>query len=396
MTTKKTKKTYNIAVVGATGNVGREILRTLAERDFPVGEVYALCSLNSVGKEVSFGGKVLKTVGLNGFDFSDIDIAFGAVDGKIISGYEDVITEHAVLIDNSSYFRMDEDVPLVVPEVNGFEIAKYSARNIIANPNCSTIQMLAALHTLHSVFNIKRIVVSTYQAVSGAGKDAMDELYIQTKKLYEVSAHKPSVFPTQIAFNCIPQIDDFMEDGYTKEEWKMKVETKKILSESVEVTATCVRVPVFNGHAESINVEFEKPCTVAKVKKILSSTDGVLVFDKNEPRGYKTQTEISQEDAVFVSRIRQDETVENGINMWVVADNMRKGAALNAVQIAEILASKYLAKEGKAKEAHAKESHTIEGSHCCAIDHKSENKHAKASENTKTKSKSDSSKKSSR
>lgn len=329
---------YKVAVVGATGNVGREILNTLAERDFPVREVVALASANSRGREVSFGEKqVLKVQSLEDYDFSDTDIALfspGASVSKIHAPR--AAKAGCVVIDNTSQFRYDSDVPLVVPEVNAEALKGYKTRNIIANPNCSTIQMVVALKPLHDVAKIKRVVVSTYQSVSGAGKEAMDELYDHTKAIYAADHRETQKFSKRIVFNVIPQIDIPMDDGSYKEEWKMVTETKKILGD-VQVTATCVRVPVFVGHAESVNIEFEKPISAEEARKILAEADGVEVVDNHHSNDFITPAECVGEDAVFVSRIRKDESVKHGLNMWVVADNLRKGAALNAVQIAEEL-----------------------------------------------------------
>jgi aspartate-semialdehyde dehydrogenase len=337
--------TYKVAVVGATGNVGREMLNVLAERNFPVSEVCAVASARSAGSDVSFGDKsILKVQNLDTFDFKGVDIVLASAGGKISEEFAPRATKAgAVIIDNSSHFRMDKDVPLVVPEVNPEAIAMYAKKNIIANPNCSTIQMVVALKPLHDLATIKRIVVSTYQSVSGAGLAAMDELFNQTRAVYSNDAPKREVFAKQIAFNVIPQIDVFMASGDTKEEWKMQVETKKILGSDIEVCVTCVRVPVFVCHSEAVNVEFLKPITAAQARKALQNFEGVVVVDKHEDEdGFVTPAEISGEDAVYVSRIRQDASVKNGLNMWVVADNLRKGAATNAVQIAEILAAKYL------------------------------------------------------
>jgi len=336
---------YKVAIVGATGNVGREMLNTLSERNFPVSEVYAVASARSAGQEVSFGDdQTLKVQNLDKFDFKGVDIVLASAGGKVSAAFVPRATKAgAVVIDNSSHFRMDKDVPLVVPEVNPEDIKLYKKKGIIANPNCSTIQMVVALKPLHDIAEIKRIVVSTYQSVSGAGKEAMDELFNQTRALYANETPKRSVFSKQICFNVIPQIDVFMDDRYTKEEWKMCVETKKILDKKIDVTATCVRVPVFVSHAESVNVEFKKPITVARARKALEKAPGVVVVDKLEHEdGFITPAETSGEDAVYVSRLRKDETVKNGLNLWVVADNLRKGAATNAVQIAEVLAQKYL------------------------------------------------------
>jgi aspartate-semialdehyde dehydrogenase len=336
------KKNRKIAVVGATGNVGREILNILAERKFPASEVVALASKRSIGKKVSFGDKNLEISVLDDYDFSDTAIALFSPGGKVSAIYAPkAASQGCVVIDNTSHFRMDKDVPLIIPEVNKSAISGYKAKNIIANPNCSTMQMLVALKPLHDYAKIKRIVVSTYQAVSGAGKDAMDELFKSTKKIYENSFEKPVKFSKRIAFNVIPQIDVFMEDGYTKEEWKMKVETKKILDSNIEVEATCVRVPVFNCHSESVNIEFEKPISANKANELLQKAEGVLVVDNPQENQFVTPIECSTLDAVYVSRIREDKSIKNGLSMWVVSDNLRKGAALNAVQIAEILVKDY-------------------------------------------------------
>jgi len=331
--------TYKVAVVGATGNVGREILQTLSERKFPVSEVVALASRKSVGREVSFGDtKTLKVQALEYYDFTNTDIALFSPGGKVSAEYAPkAAAAGCIVIDNTSHFRMDKDVPLIIPEVNPDAIRDFAKRNIIANPNCSTIQMLVALKPLHDAAKIKRIVVSTYQSVSGAGKSAMDELYNQTKKVYVHEMDDSVNFPKRIAFNAIPQIDVFMDDGGTKEEWKMRVETQKILDPSVEVAATCVRLPIFVGHAESINIELEKPLSADEAREILEEAPGVVVLDRREDGGYMTPQESVGEDAVFVSRIREDKSVKHGLALWVVADNLRKGAALNAVQIAESL-----------------------------------------------------------
>lgn len=334
---------YKVAVVGATGNVGREILQTLSDRNFPVREVVALASTASKGKDVSFGDtQTLKVKALEEYDFSDTDIALFSPGGEISAKFAPIAAKAGcVVIDNTSHFRMYEDVPLIVPEVNSEALKGFSKRNIIANPNCSTIQMLVALKPLHDVAKIKRIVVSTYQSVSGAGKSAMDELYTQTKKVYVHESQEPVNFPKRIAFNAIPQIDVFMEDGSTKEEWKMRVETQKMLDPSIEVCATCVRLPVFVGHGEAISIEMEKPLSADGAREILSEAPGVTVVDRREPGGYMTQQECVGEDAVYVSRLREDKSVENGLALWCVSDNLRKGAALNAVQIAEELVFKY-------------------------------------------------------
>lgn len=330
---------YKVAVAGATGNVGHEILKILDERNFPVDDVIPLASARSVGKEVSFGDKNLKVQDLAKFDFKGVDIVLSSPGGAVSAQYSPIAAKAgAVVIDNTSHFRMDPDVPLIVPEVNPEAIAEHTKRNIIANPNCSTIQMVVALKPLHEAAKIKRVVVSTYQSVSGSGKAAMDELFNQTKGIYMNESPTPSVYPKQIAFNAIPQIDKFMDDGMTKEEWKMVVETKKILDPSIKVCASCVRVPVFIGHAEMVNVELENELSAAQARELWREFDGVTVVDlDNEDLEYVTQQEIQGEDDVYVSRIREDISVENGLNFWCVADNLRKGAALNAVQIAELL-----------------------------------------------------------
>jgi aspartate-semialdehyde dehydrogenase len=337
---------YKVAVIGATGNVGREMLQTLVEREFPVSEVVALASGRSAGREVAFGDdKVLKVRDLATFDFKGCDIALSSPGAKVSAEHSPrAAAAGCVVIDNTSHFRMDSDVPLVVPEVNPEAIAQYTKKGIIANPNCSTIQMVVALKPLHTLGTIKRVVVSTYQSVSGAGKDGMDELFEQTRAVYVGDPKEPRKFPKPIAFNLIPQIDVFMEDGSTKEEWKMTVETKKILDPNIEVHATCVRVPVFVGHSECINVQFDKPVSVAAARKALSTAPGVIVVDTHEPGGYVTPIECVGEDAVYISRIRKDPTIPNGLSFWCVSDNLRKGAALNAVQIAEVLARDYLKK----------------------------------------------------
>jgi aspartate-semialdehyde dehydrogenase len=337
---------YRVAVIGATGNVGREMLQTLADRQFPVDEVIALASERSVGREVSFGeDDVLKVRDLATFDFKGVDIALSSPGGSISAKHSPrAAAAGCVVIDNTSHFRMDPDVPLVVPEVNPEAIAGYTKRNIIANPNCSTIQMVVALKPLHTLGKIKRVVVSTYQSVSGAGKEGMDELFDQTKGIFVTDTPTPNKFAKQIAFNVIPQIDVFMDDGSTKEEWKMVVETRKILDPDIAVQATCVRVPVFIGHSESVVVEFERPVTVAEATKALRVAPGVVVIDTHEPGGYATPVDCVGEDPVYVSRIRKDPTVPNGLAFWCVSDNLRKGAALNAVQIAEVLARDYLKK----------------------------------------------------
>ena len=337
---------YRVVVAGATGNVGREMLNILAERQFPVDEIAALASRKSLGTEVSFGDKTLKTKDLATFDFAGWDIALFAVgSGPTKEFAPKAAAAGCVVIDNSSLYRYDPDIPLIVPEVNAQAIHGYSNRNIIANPNCSTAQMVVALKPLHDRARIKRVVVSTYQSVSGAGKEGMDELWDQTKAVYNpVTEVPPKKFQTQIAFNVIPQIDVFMEDGTTKEEWKMVVETKKIVDPAIKVTATCVRVPVFVGHSEAINIEFEDFLDEDEARDILRESPGVMVIDKREPGGYITPVDCVGDYATYISRIRQDSTIENGLNLWCVSDNLRKGAALNAVQIAELLGREVLKK----------------------------------------------------
>ncbi|MCZ0737238.1 aspartate-semialdehyde dehydrogenase [Phreatobacter sp. AB_2022a] len=334
---------YKVAVVGATGNVGREMLAILEERGFPVSEVVPLASRRSVGQEVSFGDKTLKVRALENYDFSDTDICLMSAGGSVSKEWSPKIgAQGCVVIDNSSAFRYDSDVPLVVPEVNADAVAGFTKRNIIANPNCSTAQLVVALKPLHDRFGIKRVVVSTYQSVSGAGKEGMDELDRQTKGLYSLKEPEVQKFSKRIAFNVIPHIDVFMEDGFTKEEWKMTVETKKILDPKIKLTATCVRVPVFIGHSEAVNIECEQPVTADEAREILRAAPGILVDDKREAGGYTTPIEAAGEDATYISRIREDATVENGLAFWCVSDNLRKGAALNAVQIAEVLANRKL------------------------------------------------------
>ncbi len=330
---------YKIAIMGATGNVGRELLNILHERKFPVDDVVALASERSVGKEVSFGDKDLKVQDLAKFDFKGTDIVLSSPGGAVSAQYSPKAAKAgAVVIDNTSHFRMHSDVPLIVPEVNPQAIKDHTKSGIIANPNCSTIQMVVALKPLHDAAKVKRVVVSTYQSVSGSGKAAMDELFNQTKGIYMNENPTPSVYPKQIAFNAIPHIDVFMNDGMTKEEWKMVVETKKILDPSIKVCASCVRVPVFIGHAEMVNVELENELSAAQAREAMREFEGITVVDlDNEDLEYITQQEIQGEDDVYISRIREDISVENGLNFWCVADNLRKGAALNAVQIAELL-----------------------------------------------------------
>src|SRR5690348_17578502 len=334
---------YKVAVVGATGNVGREMLNILDERKFPADEVVALASRRSVGVEVSYGDRTLKVKALEHFDFSDVDLCLMSAGGSVSKEWSPKIgAAGAVVIDNSSAWRMDPDVPLVVPEVNAGALDGFARKNIIANPNCSTAQLVVALKPLHDHATIKRVVVATYQSVSGAGKDAMDELFSQTKAVYTNDELINKKFPKRIAFNVIPHIDVFMEDGYTKEEWKMMAETKKILDPKIKLSATCVRVPVFISHSEAVNIEFANPITPDEARDILRNAPGCIVIDKHEPGGYVTPHEAAGEDATFISRIREDATVENGLSMWVVSDNLRKGAALNAVQIAEVLINRKL------------------------------------------------------
>ena len=335
---------YKVAVVGATGAVGREMLATLAEREFPADEVVALASRNSVGKEVSFGeDDILKVGDLAAYDFTGTDIALFSPGGSVSDVHAPRAAEAGcVVIDNTSRFRMEPDVPLVVPEVNAEAIAGYTKRNIIANPNCSTIQMVVALKPLHELATVERVVVATYQSVSGAGTAAMDELYGQTKLAYTAEQKDPENFAKRIAFNVIPQIDVMLPDGASKEERKMAQETKKILDAEIEVMATCVRVPVFVGHAEAVHIEFERPIREDEAREVLRNAPGVVVVDEREDGGYVTPIDCAGEDAVFVSRIRKDPTVLNGLALWVVSDNLRKGAALNAIQIAELLDTEYL------------------------------------------------------
>jgi aspartate-semialdehyde dehydrogenase len=340
---------FKVAVVGATGNVGREMLAILAERNFPADEVVALASSRSQGTEVSYGDKVLKCKVLDTYDFKGTDICLMSAGGDVSKAWSPKIGQQGcVVIDNSSAWRMDPDVPLVVPEVNADALAGFTKKHIIANPNCSTAQLVVALKPLHDHFGIKRVVVSTYQSVSGAGKEGMDELDRQTKALYSLGDVQTKKFTKRIAFNLIPHIDVFMEDGFTKEEWKMMAETKKILDPKIKLTATCVRVPVFISHSESVNVEFEKPVTADEARDILRNAPGVLVIDKRENGGYITPHEAAGEDATYISRIREDATVENGLAFWCVSDNLRKGAALNAVQIAEAMIKRKLLVSKKA------------------------------------------------
>jgi aspartate-semialdehyde dehydrogenase len=334
---------YKVAVVGATGNVGRSMLAILAERKFPVDEVVALASRNSEGKEVSFGEtKILTVQDLEKYDFKGTHIGLFSPGASVSKIHAPRAAEAGcVVIDNTSHFRMMEDIPLVVPEVNAYALKDFRKRNIIANPNCSTIQMVLALKPLHAVAKIKRVVVSTYQSVSGAGKEGMDELYDQTKKTFSFEDREPKKFTKQIAYNVIPHIDVFMEDGSTKEEWKMVHETKKILDPKIEVVATCVRVPVFVGHSESINIEFENAISPEEARDILEEAPGCVVIDRQENGGYATPIDAVGEDATYISRIRKDPTVKHGLNLWVVSDNVRKGAALNSIQIAEELIANF-------------------------------------------------------
>src|SRR5437868_12530596 len=338
---------YKVAVVGATGNVGREMLNILEERQFPVDECFAVASRRSMGVEVSFGDRTLKCKDLEQFDFRGIDFVLMSAGSAVSKEWSPRIGAlGAMVIDNSSCWRYDAEVPLIVPEVNAHVLEEYMSRktrrNIIANPNCSTAQLVVVLKPLHDLFKIKRVVVSTYQSVSGAGKEAMDELFRQTRAVFVADPIEVGEFTKQIAFNVIPHIDVFLDSGITKEEWKMAVETQKILDPDIQVTATCVRVPVFVGHSESVNIEFERPVTAEKARAVLRAAPGILVVDKREDGGYVTPIECAGEDATFVSRIRKDPTVENGLNLWIVSDNLRKGAALNAVQIAESLINRNL------------------------------------------------------
>ena len=336
---------FKVAIAGATGNVGREMLDILAERAFPVSEVVALASSASIGREVSFGDKTLKCKVLENYDFAGTDICLMSAGGEVSKQFSPKIAaQGCVVIDNSSAWRYDPDVPLIVPEVNADAIHGFTKKNIIANPNCSTAQLVVALKPLHDFAKIKRVVVATYQSVSGAGKEGMDELFAQTRSVFVSDEVKTKKFPKRIAFNLIPQIDVFMEDGFTKEEWKMVVETKKILDPKIKLVATCVRVPVFIGHSEVVNIEFENPISADEARDILRSAPGCLVIDKHEPGGYITPHEAAGEDATYISRIRDDPTVDNGLVLWCVSDNLRKGAALNAIQIAEVLVNRGLIK----------------------------------------------------
>ncbi|RWM28635.1 aspartate-semialdehyde dehydrogenase [Mesorhizobium sp.] len=334
---------FKVAVVGATGNVGREMLNILDERGFPASEVVALASRRSQGTEVSFGDRTLKVKALDTYDFSDTDICVMSAGGNVSKEWSPKIGKQGcVVIDNSSAFRYDPDVPLIVPEVNPDAVELFSRKNIIANPNCSTAQLVVALKPLHDVAIIKRVVVATYQSVSGAGKEGMDELFTQTRAVFVADQVDVKKFTKRIAFNVIPHIDVFLDDGSTKEEWKMVAETKKMLDPKIKLTATCVRVPVFIGHSEAVNIEFEKPITADEAREILREAPGCQVLDKRENGGYITPLESAGEDATFISRIREDSTIDNGLSMWIVSDNLRKGAALNAVQIAELLVERGL------------------------------------------------------
>ena len=334
---------FKVAVVGATGNVGRAMLEILAERAFPADEVVALASRRSLGTEVSYGDRTLKVKALDFYDFSDVDICLMSAGSPVAKEWAPKIAAAgAVVIDNSSAWRMDPDVPLIVPEVNADAVAGYTKKNIIANPNCSTAQLVVALKPLHDKAKITRVVVATYQSVSGAGKEAMDELFSQTKAVFTMAEPESKKFPKRIAFNVIPHVDVFMEDGFTKEEWKMVIETKKILDPKIKVVATCVRVPVFIGHSEAVTVEFEQPLSADEAREILRRAPGCVVIDKREPGGYVTPHDCAGEDATYISRIREDPTVDSGLVLWIVSDNLRKGAALNAIQIAECLINRKL------------------------------------------------------
>ena len=326
----------NIAIVGATGNVGRKTLEVLEKKELSIDNLYLVASLKSVGKKISFRGKDLEVFDLDNFDFSKVKISFFAAGGKISEKYAEKAAKHCLVIDNSSFYRMDPDVPLIVPQVNSNHLNDIK-KNIIANPNCSTAQLVIALKPLHDLFVIKRVVVSTYQSVSGAGKAAMDELIKQTKLTLDGKDIKPENFTKQIAFNAIPHIDVFSDDGYTKEELKMRNETKKILDERIDLTATCVRLPISVSHSESVNVQFEKNFSLEQIKEALNSFDGCKVIDERSDGGYSTPLEAEGKDETFISRIREDKTIKNGLNLWIVSDNLLRGAALNAVEIAEAL-----------------------------------------------------------
>jgi len=336
---------YRVAVIGATGNVGREMLKILAEREFPADEAFAIASRKSMGVEVSYGDARLKCRDLENFDFRGVDFALMSAGSAVSKEWSPRIgAQGCVVIDNSSCWRYDPDVPLIVPEVNADAVAGFTKKNIVANPNCSTAQLIVVLKPLHDRAKISRVVVATYQSVSGAGKEAMDELWDQTRGIFVTDPTEPKVFTKQIAFNVIPHIDVFMEDGSTKEEWKMSAETKKILDPKIKLAATCVRVPVFVGHSEAVNVEFERPITAEEARATLREAPGVLVVDKREPGGYVTPIECVGDYATYVSRIREDQTLDNGLSFWVVSDNLRKGAALNTVQIAELIINRNLLK----------------------------------------------------
>ncbi|MDC1476288.1 aspartate-semialdehyde dehydrogenase [Pelagibacteraceae bacterium] len=332
----------NIAIVGATGNVGRKLLEVLKKLNFKFDQLYLIASDKSIGKKVNFNNKDYSLVGLNDFDFSKVQIAFFSAGSAIAEKWAPIAAKKTIVIDNSKHFRMDKDIPLIVPEVNPESLAQYKNKNIIANANCSTIQLVLALKPIHDQFKIKRVVTSTYQSVSGGGKNHMMELEEQTKSVLENKKIKSKNFTKQIAFNVIPHIDSFMDDGSTKEEWKMVVETKKILDSSINLTATCVRVPVFVGHSESVNIEFNNNIDLKKIKNCLASAPGCKVVDEHKDGGYITPAEIDGDFITYISRIREDKTQKNSINMWVVSDNLLKGAALNAVQIAQLLCEKYL------------------------------------------------------
>jgi len=338
---------YRVVVAGATGNVGREMLNILAEREFPLDDIAAVASSRSTGDEIEFGdtGRMLKVRNIEHFDWKDWDIALFAIGSDATAIHAPIAAAAGcTVIDNSSLYRMDPDVPLIVPEVNPQDIDQYTRRNIIANPNCSTAQMVVALKPLHDAATIKRVVVSTYQSVSGAGKAGMDELFEQSRNIFVGDPAEPKKFTKQIAFNVIPHIDKFLDDGFTKEEWKMVVETKKILDPRIKVVATCVRVPVFVGHSEAINIEFEKELSAEEAQRILREAPGIMLVDKREDGGYVTPVECVGDFATYVSRVREDPTVDNGLVLWCVSDNLRKGAALNAVQIAELLGRRHLKK----------------------------------------------------
>ena len=338
---------YRIVVAGATGNVGREVVNILAEREFPADEIAVLASSRSQGIEIEYGDtdKMLKVQNIDNFDWAGWDMAIFAIGSEATIKYAPMAAKAGcVVIDNSSHYRMDPDVPLIVPEVNPDAIDGYKRKNIIANPNCSTAQLVVALKPLHDYANITRVVVSTYQSVSGAGKEGMDELFEQSRNIFVGDSAVPKKFTKQIAFNVIPHIDSFLDDGYTKEEWKMMVEVKKILDPKIKVTATCVRVPVFVGHSEAVNIEYEREMSAKKAQSILREAPGIMLIDKREDAGYTTPIEAAGDDATYVSRVREDPTVDNGLVFWCVSDNLRKGAALNAVQIAELLGRRHLKK----------------------------------------------------